>query len=119
MAAERAYAEDVCQGGVGDGLVLPVPPQVPEVTYLSAPFGYATLRDLPRPRRQVDRGTLPSRRGPPGRTRGVPCLEVVKEGGVCKGRLESIQQWFMAGGDECQSVGRMDACAIAACVRPG
>ena len=86
VAAERAYAEDVCHGGVGDGLVLP------EMTYLSAPFGYAALQELPCPRRQLDRGPLPSRRPPPGRTRGVPCLEEVKEGGLCEGRLESIQQ---------------------------
>ena len=38
MPTERADPEDGCHGGVGDGLVLPVPSHVPEVTDLGAPF---------------------------------------------------------------------------------
>ena len=91
MAAERAHPQDVGHLRVSDGLVLPVPPQVPEMTYLRAPFGDAALRKPPCPCRKLNRCPLPACRYPPGGAGCIARLEVVQEGGMGESRPQSVQ----------------------------
>ena len=52
MSTEGAHTRNVRLTWFGNGLLGTMPPQIPEVAYLTATLGYPALREFPRLRRQ-------------------------------------------------------------------
>ena len=97
MSTQWAYTQNVRETWVGDCLVGPEPPQVPQVSYLTATLGNPALGELPRLSRQGDRCACPASGPSPGWRERHP-----EYGGNprAKYRAEAVQKGGLAGGYE-------------------
>ena len=64
MGAEPTAGKFNAIGGVRDGLIFPMPPEVPDMPDLSDPAGNAPLAECPCPSYEPGRGAFPEGRAP-------------------------------------------------------